>query len=68
MNDARSVAKWACKMLIWNRGDLRPQLGIEGVSAQVIAPQAIPLIAYPKAWSPGVNIPNGEVVYVDGQR
>jgi len=36
-------------------------------SAQVIAPQAIPLIAYPKAWSPGVNIPNGEVVYVDAK-
>src|SRR5437762_9387321 len=36
-------------------------------SAQVIAPQAIPLIAFPKAWSPGVNIPNGEVVYVDAK-
>jgi carboxypeptidase Q len=36
-------------------------------SAQVIAPQAIPLIAYPKAWSPGVNIPNGDVVYVDAK-
>jgi carboxypeptidase Q len=36
-------------------------------SAQVIAPQTIPLIAYPKAWSPGVNIPNGEVVYVDSK-
>lgn len=36
-------------------------------SAQVIAPQSIPLIAYPKAWSPGVNIKNGEVVYVDAK-
>ena len=36
-------------------------------SAQVISPQAIPVIAYPKAWSPGVNIPNGEVVYVDAK-
>ncbi len=36
-------------------------------SAQVIAPQTIPLIAYPKAWSPGVNIPNGDVVYVDAK-
>src|SRR5437588_8715533 len=25
-------------------------------SAQVVAPQDIPLIAYPKAWSPGVKI------------
>ena len=36
-------------------------------SAEVIAPQAIPLIAYPKAWSPSVNIPSGEVVYVDAK-
>ena len=36
-------------------------------SAQVVAPQTIPLIAYPKAWSPGVNISNGEVVYVDAK-
>ncbi|HKR60645.1 MAG TPA: M20/M25/M40 family metallo-hydrolase [Pyrinomonadaceae bacterium] len=36
-------------------------------SAQVIAPQAIPLIAIPKAWSPGVNIDSGEVVYVDAK-
>lgn len=36
-------------------------------SAQVIAPQNIPLIAFPKAWSPGVNIANGEVVYVDAK-
>src|SRR2546428_4152520 len=28
-------------------------------SAEVIAPQAIPLIAYPKAWAPSCNIPNG---------
>ena len=36
-------------------------------SAQVIAPQTIPLIAFPKAWSPGVNIASGEVVYVDAK-
>ena len=36
-------------------------------SAQVIEPQAIPLIAYPKAWSPGANIPRGEVVYFDAK-
>jgi hypothetical protein len=36
-------------------------------SAQVIEPQAIPLIAYPKAWSPGTNIPLGEVVYLDAK-
>ena len=36
-------------------------------SAQVIAPQAIPLIAFPKAWSPGVSIASAEVVYVDAK-
>lgn len=36
-------------------------------SAQVIAPQTIPLIAFPKAWSPGVNIASGDVVYVDAK-
>src|SRR6201988_191362 len=36
-------------------------------SAQVIEPQAIPLIAYPKAWSPDANIPNGDVVYIDAK-
>ena len=36
-------------------------------SAQVIAPQAIPLIAYPKAWSPGLGRQplEAEVVHVD---
>lgn len=37
-------------------------------SAQVIEPQAIPLIAFPKAWSPGFNAPlTAEVVYVDAR-
>jgi hypothetical protein len=37
-------------------------------SAQVSEPQAIPLIAYPKAWSPGFSAPlNAEVVYVDAR-
>lgn len=34
--------------------------------AQVIEPQDIPLIAYPKAWSPGLNGPLvADVIYVD---
>ncbi|HXD33851.1 MAG TPA: M20/M25/M40 family metallo-hydrolase [Pyrinomonadaceae bacterium] len=37
-------------------------------SAQVVEPQAIPLIAYPKAWSPSLAGPlTAEVVYVDAQ-
>jgi hypothetical protein len=40
---------------------------LKDFAAQVISPQTIPLIAYPKAWSPGVNIKNGEVVYIDAK-
>ncbi|HEX2272182.1 MAG TPA: M20/M25/M40 family metallo-hydrolase [Pyrinomonadaceae bacterium] len=37
-------------------------------SAQVSEPLAFPLIAYPKAWSPGTNGPiTAEVVYVDAR-
>src|ERR1051326_4877943 len=37
-------------------------------SAQVIEPQAIPLIAYPKAWSPGLAEPiTSDVVYIDAK-
>jgi carboxypeptidase Q len=37
-------------------------------SAQVVDPQDIPLIAYPKAWSPGTNGPlTAEVVYFDAK-
>src|SRR5438552_1534802 len=36
-------------------------------SAQVIEPQSIPLIGYPKAWSPGLDKPlTAEVVYFGG--
>jgi hypothetical protein len=40
---------------------------LKDFSAEVIAPQTIPLIAYPKAWCPSVNIANGDVVYVDAK-
>src|SRR5688572_27730258 len=37
-------------------------------SAQVTEPQVIPLIAYPKAWSPGTNGQlTAEVIYVDAK-
>lgn len=37
-------------------------------SAQVVEPQAIPLIAYPKAWSPGMEgILTAEVIYFDAK-
>jgi carboxypeptidase Q len=41
---------------------------LKSFSAQVVEPLAIPLIAYPKAWSPGTNGPlTAEVVYVDAR-
>jgi hypothetical protein len=36
-------------------------------SAEVVEPQAIPLIAYPKAWSPGTGQIVADVVYVDAK-
>jgi carboxypeptidase Q len=37
-------------------------------SAQVVEPQSIPLIAYPKAWSPGFDAPiTADVVYIDAK-
>ena len=37
-------------------------------SAEVTAPQAFPLLAYPRAWSPGLDAPlTAEVVYVDAK-
>jgi hypothetical protein len=41
---------------------------LKSFSAQVTEPQSIPLIAYPKAWSPGTNGPlTAEVVHVDAK-
>jgi hypothetical protein len=41
---------------------------LKSFSAQVSSPLAIPLIAFPKAWSPGTNGPlTADVVYVDAR-
>jgi hypothetical protein len=40
---------------------------LKDFSAVLVEPQTIPLIAYPKAWSPRAEIPSGEVVYVDAK-
>jgi len=41
---------------------------LKSFSAQVSEPQDIPLIAYPKAWSPGLNgTLNADVIYVDAR-
>ena len=41
---------------------------LKSFSAEVVAPQAIPLIAFPKAWSNGTNGPiTAELVYVEAK-
>src|SRR6476619_5391006 len=40
---------------------------LKDFSAELIEPQAIPLIAYPKAWSPSADIPLAEVTYLDAK-
>jgi len=41
---------------------------LERFNATVVEPQSIPLIAFPKAWSPGTNGPLvGDVIYVDAK-
>src|SRR5262249_11361390 len=40
--------------------------GLKSFHAQIVEPQTIPLIAYPKAWSPGVK-GKFEVVYIDAK-
>ena len=41
---------------------------LEGFTANVVSPRFSPLIAYPKAWSPGTNgMVRGEVVLLDAQ-
>lgn len=38
-------------------------------SAEVVAPQSFPLLAYPRAWSPGLDSPlTAEVVFVDAEK
>ncbi len=40
---------------------------LKSFSAEVIEPQSIPLVAFPLAWSPAVNVPLAEVVYLDAK-
>jgi len=41
---------------------------LEGFSANIVKPDFIPLIAYPKAWSPSTNgVVRGPVVYLDAR-
>ncbi len=62
------LTKWGLKNAhLESWGPFGRSWELKEFAAQVIAPQTIPLIAFPKAWSPGVNISSGEVVYVDAK-
>jgi carboxypeptidase Q len=41
---------------------------LKSFAAEVVEPQAIPLIAYPRAWSPSANVPLADVVYFDAKQ
>ena len=63
------LAKWGLQnahLEAW--GPFGRGWSLKRFSAQVVEPQDIPLIAYPKAWSPGTNGPlTAEVVYFDAK-
>src|SRR5437868_4796364 len=63
------LTKWGCynaHLEPW--GPFGRGWSLQRFSAQVVEPQCFPLIAYPKAWSPGLKKPlTGEVVYVDAK-
>ncbi len=62
-----TMAKWGmqnAKLEAW--GPFGRGWSLKSFSAQVIEPQAIPLIAYPKAWSPSTKgTVTADVVYLD---
>src|SRR3989454_5241023 len=64
-----TLAKWGLQnahLEAW--GPFGRGWSLKRFSAQVTDPQDIPLIAYPKAWSPGTNGPlSAEVVYFDAK-
>jgi carboxypeptidase Q len=64
-----TLAKWGLQnahLEAW--GPFGRGWSLKRFSAQVIEPQGFPLIAYPKAWSPGTNgTLTAEVVYFDAK-
>jgi hypothetical protein len=48
-------------------GDFGRGWALKRFSAEVVEPQAFPLIAYPKAWSPGTGPLTADVVYIDAK-
>ena len=63
------LTKWGCynaHLEPW--GPFGRGWSLQRFSAQVVEPQCFPVIAYPKAWSPGLKKPiTADVVYVDAK-
>ena len=64
-----TLAKWGLQNAnVESWGTFGRGWSLKRFSAQVVEPQGFPLIAYPKAWSPGTNGPvASEVVYFDAK-
>jgi len=62
-----TMAKWGMKNAhLESWGPFGRGWSLKRFSAQVVAPQSFPVIAYPKAWSPSTNGEvTGNVVYLD---
>ncbi|MCS7082968.1 MAG: M20/M25/M40 family metallo-hydrolase [Bacteroidetes bacterium] len=61
------LAQWGLEARLEPWGEFGRGWSMERFSAHVISPQYFPLIAYPRAWTPGFrrNPVVGEVVYLD---
>lgn len=63
---AAQMTKWGLNAQLEPWGPFGRGWSLKRFSAQVIEPQAIPLIAYPKAWSPSTNgAVTADVVYLN---
>jgi hypothetical protein len=64
-----TLAKWGLQNAnVESWGTFGRGWSLKRFSAQVVEPQGFPLIAYPKAWSPGTHGPvAAEVVYFDAK-
>jgi hypothetical protein len=64
-----TMTKWGlqnAKLEAW--GPFGRGWSLKRFSAEVVEPQGFPLVAYPKAWSPGTNgVLTADVVYVDAK-
>ncbi len=61
-----TMAKWGMQARLEPWGPFGRGWSLKSFSAQIVDPQAFPLIAYPKAWSPSTKGPvTAEVVYLD---